>query len=128
MVGDLSEKKVLVLSDHDLFAKTMALNLTKYLGVKTANILPDLSERSPSPVANDDLDLIILALSSSLSEPIVMLSKTRLTQHIAKVPILIVSDRPFASDANGRFFHMKFPFRANDLCTQVKGILQMQSN
>jgi len=73
-----------------------------------------------------DFDLIVVAMSSPTSEPVVALARASLAGQIGQVPLLIISDRPFHSDPNDRIIHLDFPFDIDGLCDKVKEVLQVK--
>jgi len=96
---------------------------------------PELVEgRCPEPVEGrgnqaemGDFDLIVVAMSSSTSEPIVALARASLAGRIGQVPLLIISDRPFHSEPDDQIAHLDFPFDIDGLHNKVKDILQRGS-
>ena len=70
-----------------------------------------------------DLILIVVALSSSVNEALVALSRAQLTRHVGVVPILIISDRPFKSDPGQKIFHLSFPFNTDQLTHWMRQFL-----
>ena len=67
--------------------------------------------------------LLILALSRSSNEPVVVLAQAGLAQFIGVVPLLIISDRPFMADPARNIFHLPFPFGADALQQSVTDLL-----
>ncbi|MCB0023746.1 MAG: hypothetical protein M9936_26800 [Caldilinea sp.] len=67
--------------------------------------------------------LILLALSRSSNEPVVVLAQAGLTQLVGRVPLLIISDRTFQADPERHIFHLPFPFSAQALRQQVADLL-----
>ena len=82
---------------------------------------------APPNNANGDPKLIVVALSSPSSEPVVMLSRNALTGYIGRVPTLIISDRPFNVDPQDQIFYLNFPFDIDQLADKVKEILKVQT-
>jgi hypothetical protein len=71
-----------------------------------------------------DFDLIVVAMSSPSSEPVVALSRASLAGRIGQVPLLIISDRPFHSEPDDQITHLDFPFDIDRLHDKVREILQ----
>ena len=69
--------------------------------------------------------LVVLALSQSCSEPVVILDYTGLTGIVGVVPLLIISDRPFIAGHERLIFHMPFPFQAHHFQFAVDRALQI---
>lgn len=67
--------------------------------------------------------LVILALSQSTQEPVVVLAQTNLTHLVGTIPLLIISDRPFRADLKRRIYHLPFPFHANTLHAMVERLM-----
>jgi hypothetical protein len=114
-------KRVLVISDHASVAK--AIELSSAPNLEITKILLDAPNHSDHQLANNHFDLMILALSSYESEPIVALARTSLSRFIGQIPILVISDKFFQSDSVNRIIHMDFPFTMEQLNIQVDNIL-----
>ena len=69
--------------------------------------------------------LLMLALSQSGNEPVVVLARTGLTHLVGAVPLLIISDRLFQADPAQALYHLPFPFRAHTLQQVVSDLLNM---
>jgi hypothetical protein len=107
------------------------------LDLVTANLAPLPAETillgsvpGPAPIrcgpgeANaPPLRLVVLALSHSSSEPVVILDQLGLTGIVGTVPLLIISDRPFQAGFERRIFHILFPFSATTLRQVVDAVL-----
>jgi DNA-binding response OmpR family regulator len=124
--ADLAGKRVLVLSDNDRLSKAIELNL-KYSHLEVIRLALSSQGHEESQTEIGDFDLIVMAMSSSTSEPIVTLAKASLVGRIGQVPLLIISDRPFHSDPDNRVIHLNFPFDIDGLHDKVKEILQRDS-
>jgi hypothetical protein len=120
----LTIPKALVLSDNDGLSRAIAINLRKHFTMEIVQIAPDTS--APPDDAASDVKLIVVALSSPNSEPVVMLSRNALTGYIGQVPTLIISDRPFKAAPRDRIFYLNFPFDIDQLANKVKEILKIQ--
>ena len=123
MAADLAGKKVLVLSDNDRLSRAIEVNLNRHLSVKVVTSAPSLLEQRGSLADNDHFDLIVVAMSSPASEPVVALARASLADRIGQMPLLIISDRPFRSATDAQIIHMDFPFDAHEFRDTVKGIL-----
>jgi hypothetical protein len=125
----LQGKSILVLSDNDLLARAIELNLSKTWTVDVLLLTPESAVRRRSRAGVDrHADLIVVAMSSPASEPVVALSRASLCGRIGQVPILIISDRPFDSRSDDRIIHLDFPFDINRLRGKVAEILQVDSS
>ncbi len=122
MSAALSAKRILVLCDNQKLSKALQLNLQAHWQVSQTT-LP--ASRQPSRRI-DEFSLIILALSSPASEPVVALTRAALIKYIGRIPLLIISDRPFPSSPQERITHLDFPFNPQSLYTRVQEILRAQ--
>ncbi len=122
MMANLARKNILVLSDNEGLSRAIELNLNGHLELEIVRLTASSLERQANQ-ENDNLALIILAVSSLASEPVVALSRASLADRIGQVPLLIISDRPFDSDPADRIAHLDFPFKVEDLHDKVDEIL-----
>jgi hypothetical protein len=120
----LRGKRVLILSDNSGLSRAIALNLRSCLEVKTARFEPESPQSWRLQTENDGFDLMIVAMSSHASEPIVTLARASLAGSIGQVPLLIISDRPFDSAPDDRIIHLDFPFDIERLCHTVCKMLR----
>lgn len=120
MRANPAKKKILVLSDNDKVTKVIRLTLNGDIEVQVARTAPRPQEQSGC----DDVDLIVVATSSHTSEPVVELARSALTGYIGRVPLLIISDRPFAPDPQDRITHLSFPFQVDELRDRVRELLK----
>ena len=119
----LRGKRVLILSDNSGLSRAIALNLSSCLEVKTARLEPESPQSWKLQTENEGFDLMIVALSSPNSEPVVALARASLAGSIGRVPLLIISDRPFDSAPDDRITHLDFPFDIDRLCHTVREML-----
>jgi len=112
-------RRILVLSDNDGLSRAIKLNLGSCLNVQVVNCSEPKYQPDDGPC-----DLIIVAMSSSTSEPIVALTRASMTERVGHVPLLIISDRPFKSEPKDHITHLEFPFEIHNLCRKVKEMLQ----
>jgi hypothetical protein len=124
MMVDLAGKRVLVLSDNDRLSRAIELNLNHRMEVKVLRSVasPPVQDRSQAEVA--DFDLIVVAMISPTSEPVVALARASLAGRIGQVPLLIISERPFDLDPYVPIVHLDFPFNAHALHDRVQELLQ----
>ncbi|MDY6875020.1 MAG: hypothetical protein SWK90_02285 [Chloroflexota bacterium] len=122
-MADLANKTILVLSDNDGLSRAIELNLSKRLGVEIARLTPGSLKQRRRQTENGDFDLIVLAVSLPASEPVVALARASLADRIGRVPLLIISDRPFDSDPDDRITHLYFPFDIDRLHNKVRELL-----
>ena len=123
MMTDLAGKRVLVLSDNDRLSRAIELNLNNRMEVKVIRLAPRSSAQRRSQTEAGDFDLIVVAMSSPTSEPVVALARASLAGRIGQVPLLIISDRPFNPDPDDQIAHLDFPFGADALHDKVQELL-----
>jgi hypothetical protein len=124
MVTDLVRKKVLILSDNAGLSRAIELNLSNHLDVETIKLGSGSSKRNRGGTEMNDFDLMVVAMSSPSSEPVVALARASLTKYIGRIPMLIISDRPFDSKPGERIIHLDFPFDIEGLYDKVEEILE----
>lgn len=116
---------VLLIGDNSFLLRLVATNLAP---LNAASILLD-PETNVIPANTDSAHdgrpykLILLALSRSSNEPVVVLARAGLTQLVGLTPLLIISDRAFQADPVRHIFHLQFPFSAEALRQQVAELL-----
>lgn len=123
MLADLTGKRVVVLSDNDMLSTAIALNLRNCLRMEVVKPALSLPQRGECRAELGDLDLIVVAMSSPTSKPIVALLGASLSDRVDQVPLLIISHRSFQADPEGKVFHLDFPFDLDDLFSKVGEIL-----
>ncbi len=119
MNHDLTGKKALIISDNGGLARVVELNLSIRLGMHVSKYETGAVEGAFS----NDLDLLVLAISSPSKEPIVELARASLVERIGRVPLLIISDRPFHSEPGEPIVHLDFPFSIDALETKAREVL-----
>jgi hypothetical protein len=115
----LRGKRVFILSDNEGLSRAIALNLSSCLEVRAARFEPGSPQDWEFQTENDGFDLMIVAMSSPTSEPVVALARASLAGSIGQVPLLIISNRPFDSAPDDRITHLDFPFDIDRLCHTV---------
>lgn len=121
----MAAKNVLVLSDDDLLSRVVELTLDEY----ALQVIPIPAGSAECQAADLDLeavDLVILALGSLSSEPVVALAKTSLTNAIGHVPLLVISSKRFQPDTHVPIYHLDFPFDVRELQVKVRQALRRQ--
>lgn len=118
--------EILLVGDSLFLLELVAANLAP----RTADIilLGNVPQFTPTYAHQDVnhadlLRLVVLALSHSDSEPVVILDQAGLTGIVGVVPLLIISDRPFRAGLDRRIFYLPFPFRANAFRQVVDTVL-----
>ena len=115
---DLTDRRVVVLSDNDTLTSAIELDLCHELNINPID---------PASTVGDDLDLIIVAISSPTSELVNMLFRASLLNHVGWIPLLVVSERPFNADEQNKIVHLNFPFDLDELARTARDILQKTS-
>ena len=123
MTGDVTRRRILVLSDNDKLSKAITWNLEQISGQEVVRQISDSTQGTGSQLTADNFDLVVVAVSAADSEPIVTLAKASAAQFVDKIPVLIVSDRPFRPDPDARITHLDFPFEPDELHDAVTDIL-----
>lgn len=113
-------QKILVITDSEKLQKAVEINLQD-IWETTGWFMQNCLVRPPLPP--HAIRLIIVALSSSHSEPIVALARASLNASVGLIPLLIISDRPFPDDDHQHIHHLDFPFTPEMLCQKVKQLL-----
>ena len=117
------DKRVLVLSDSDTLARVLALSLEGRFSVEVARRVVGPGPPNGNGNTLGNLDLIVVALSSPSSEPVVELHRAALIEHVGQVPLLIISDKPFRTEASEAIRHLQFPFEIETLHERVEELL-----
>jgi response regulator RpfG family c-di-GMP phosphodiesterase len=122
MTASLSGTRVLVLSDHNGLSRVIELTLTGPM--KVVRLVSSTTWQLQNQAEVEDLDLIVVAMSSPSNDPITALSQLSLAGRLKAVPILIISDNPDRQrPANRIIHHLDFPFDIDAFCDKVKEIL-----
>ena len=120
-----STKKILVLSDNDKLSRAIEVILaSRDWAVETVASNPPKQPGNQAKISN--LGLIIVAMSSPASEPVVALARASLAKQIGQVPLLIISDKPFNSNSDVLIVHLDFPFVIDELYHKVEAILHRE--
>jgi hypothetical protein len=117
--ASVNGKRVAVIGDSDLVCKAIKLALHKRLKLSTGD-----PERCGVGHAALGWDLIVVAVTSDSAEPIAELAEAGLIDWISRVPLLIISPRPFGTSEEFRIAHLRFPFDPDQLCDRVGDLLQ----
>lgn len=115
-----SHPTIIVLTDNEKLGRAVCANLPPHYQTSlwiTSTPAPTLDVTAMS------ISLIVVALGSSVSEPVVLLGQAALGPFISHAPILIISDRPFRADTREQIHHLDFPFTSAMLSRSVNEIL-----
>lgn len=116
--------RVLVLSDDAKLFRAIEVNLRNSGSLEVVGLTASSPEGLKGAAPSNSFDLLVVATSAPHSEPVVMLAQAALADRIGRVPVLIISDRPFRPDPEARIAHLGFPFGAEELDDKVRGVLQ----
>jgi DNA-binding response OmpR family regulator len=126
MAADGTTKKILVVSDDSRLSRAIELNLNSRLAVEIVTATTGPAEERADRTQKDDPALIVVAMSSPSSEPVVALARARLTHHVGRVPILLISDRPVCPALDTKIGHLEYPFGIDALRDKVAEILEIE--
>jgi hypothetical protein len=114
-------KRAVILSDNDLLFQAIAANLSHCLNMQIVG--PGPGDQGGGLQPEDPLDLIVVALCGRGGEPVLALARASLAGQIGRVPILIISNRPFYPRPEEQVAYLHFPFRPDELQDRVRGLL-----
>jgi len=118
----LRDKRVAVIGDSDLVCKAIKRALQARLHMEMAD--PGRCDATGSPgEPSSTWDLVIVAIASEGGEPIAELARAFLIDCVGRVPLMIVSSRPFETFAEFGLSHFRFPFEPDQLCMHVEALL-----
>lgn len=119
-------KRVIVISDNDLLFKAIERNLHNHLKMEVHGSVADTPEEMGEQAGQDGWDLMIVAVSEPVGEPVVELVRASLARWLGQVPLLIISERPFDSRPEEKIVHLNFPFSPAALRDTVAQLLPRQ--
>jgi hypothetical protein len=123
MGSSLEGKRTVVLGDNDLLCRAIGLSLNGRLKMEIVETGPALPQGPDLSAMGNHLDLIVVAMSSPDSEPLLALVRASLAERVGHTPVLIISERPFEARPGENIAHLGFPFRPDELHDKVRGIL-----
>ncbi len=116
---------ILLIGDNHFLLRLVAANLAP-LPMTAVHLEPEstpiLSEHDAC-LDRHPYNLVLLALSRSSNEPVVVLARAGLTKLVGAIPLLIISDRTFEADPARQIYHLPFPFSAEELRRQIGDLL-----
>jgi hypothetical protein len=119
----LDGKRAVVLGDNDLLCRAIGLSLDGHLQMEVVETGPALPQGPDLSAMGNHLDLIVVAMCSPDSEPLLALVRASLAHRVGRTPVLIISERPFEARPGENIAHLRFPFRPEELHHRVRGIL-----
>jgi hypothetical protein len=123
MASRLAGKRAIVVTDHELLFRAIELNLHYRLGIEIVTPTWSVADCQDMEEGVVDVDLIVVALSSPISEPVVALTERSLAGWIGKIPLLVISDKLFDPGPIGEAIHLNFPFTPDGLRDRIKEML-----
>jgi hypothetical protein len=114
--------EILLLSDSDTLTGLIEVMLQKRWAMRVHRIdSPELQ----MPTVDDQVKVIILALSQQSNEPVVVLHRTNTIQYVGKIPLIIISvaTERFEHWPDDRIWYMDFPPDWHRLAQIVNNIL-----
>ena len=121
---DWANKKIQILSDNDRLSEVIELNLNGDFDVEILRATEKLSAIRSSQLESDSFDLIVAAMASYTSEPIVALARASLAAQIGKVSVSIVSERPYEFHPDDLISHLESSSDIDGIRDKAKEILQ----
>jgi hypothetical protein len=125
MSVDIVQKSILALGDDEMLLRVIELALVDH-SLEISSILIESPECQALGADFGCVDLIILALSSFSSEPVVALTKASLTNVVGQIPLLIISRKRFRHDRDVPIYHLDFPFDVRELQARVHKVLSIE--
>ncbi len=125
MIANSTKKKILILSDNDKLSKAIEVILTSR-GWTAETVASKPPKQPENQAKSNNLGLIVVAMSSPASEPVVALARASLAKQIGQTPLLIISDEPFHSNSDDLIVHLNFPFAIDELHHKVEAILHRE--
>lgn len=123
-ISSMRAKQVIVLSDNDVLFRAIEANLSRRLDVKVKRSLPGQSGSRGDQAELGRVDLIVVAQSAQIGEPLAALAGTSLAERIGQVPVLIISEKPTEPGRDGSEEHLEFPFHPDELHARVSELLE----
>ena len=120
MSGNPDGTEIAVIADDSGLARALELNLEPFGRVRVLD-----AHHAQLPVHDDPPDLVVVGVSALASEPIAAIAHAALLDCLGRVPLLIISERPFAVSPEFRIAHLGFPFAPEELSAAVVRLLQM---
>lgn len=105
---DRARPRIYVLSDSDRLYRLISYLLADY-GPVAGWVSKGEAETSPT-FALHASQLVIIAAAATTSEPLVMLAQAGLAAFVGRVPLLLITDRPFLAPPDNSIYHLNYPF------------------
>jgi CheY-like chemotaxis protein len=125
VAADPTPKRILVLSDNDGLSRAIKSNVNG--SPEVVRLASNLPGQQRAQAENGDFDLIVVAMSSPSSNPLIALSRISQMRQVKQVPILIISEKSFCPAPGDRIIHLDFPFEVDQFSALVQELLQEDS-
>ena len=120
MIANPAHKKILVLSDDSRLTRAIELILEGWVIEKLA--LSAAAQQTPQ-LEMGEVGLIVIALSSSVNEPVAALNLISLIDQAGQNPLLIISEKRIRPRPDNLAVQMDFPFDVDEFRKNVLKIL-----
>jgi len=117
------QKKILVLCDHDALYSAIEMKLGALPQTSIVRSALTLPELTVAMTLFEDVDLIILATVSPISNPFPALINLLPDSQVGKPLVLIISENLSMPESDGRITFLNFPFDMDGLPLTVTNIL-----
>jgi hypothetical protein len=124
MTTDVMNKQVPVLCDYDALYAAIELKLSALPQVRVVRLESNPTRRLESRPPTGQFDLIIVAPVPPLNDPMSILARAALLDHVGRAPILIISEQPTRPESDDKITYLNFPFDMDDLTGTVENILE----
>ncbi len=124
MTTDVMSKQIPVLCDYDALYAAIELKLSTLPHVRVVRLESNAAHRPENRRLPGELDLIIVAPVPPISDPMSVLAKAALLDHVGQVPMLIISEQPSRPESDDKITYLNFPFDMDDLTDTVADILE----
>jgi hypothetical protein len=124
MTTDVMSKQVPVLCDYDALYAAIELKLSALPQVRVIRFESNPVHRPENRRLPGEPDLIIVAPVPPFSDPMSILAKAALLNHVGQVPVLIISEQPSRPESDDNITYLNFPFDMDDLTGTVEKILE----
>jgi hypothetical protein len=128
MTSALKGHRVVVISDNDLLFEAIKRNLGGRLQMEVLRAAAVTPEQTGDRLQKDRWSLIVVAQSAPVGEPVVELVRASLAHWLGRVPLLIISERPFDSRPKDGIVHLDFPFEPDQLYRTVVELFATQED
>ena len=112
-----------VLCDYDALYTAIELKLSALPQVHVIRLESSPVGHPDNGRPTDEFGLIVVAPVPPIDDPMSMLSRTSLLNHVGQVPVLIISEQPSRPESDDKITYLNFPFDMDDLTHTAMEIL-----